>query len=64
MVIQGDGKNSQHDLGCLFREAALDAAFPHSLTDDVSQDGFQLGDDDAGEFLVYEGAFLPLRSSL
>ena len=58
MVIQGDGQHSQHDLGCLFREAALDAALPHPLADDVGQDGFQFGDDDAGELLVYEGAFL------
>ena len=30
----------------------------HPLADDVGQDGFQFGDDNAGEFLVYEGAFL------
>ena len=51
MVIQGDGQHSQHDLGCLFREAALDAAGINKSADDLDEvyifnDGNGLSDTD------------------
>ena len=60
MVVQGDGEHDEHDLGGFLRVIAADGTLSDALADDIGQDGFQPGDQDADKSLVNQRALLHL----